>query len=177
MFALRSLLSLLLVLACASAEAAEHAIVDVRCFYPKGEAATTAEAAASFESNSRRENVNVLYVRNSTDLERELRRRSGVKFTQVSPGHFVSSGRIYTVRSVEDRPSRISFACYESIALLVAKLTRTEPAEVSGLPSPELFLLDGVGKGGWTLIQKQTADRSTDAVVSTIETYYFRRSE
>lgn len=157
-----------------AAHAAEHAIVEMECQYPKSEGVGVGTARLSFESASKREYVNVTYVLSTVDMERELRRRSGVQYARVSAEHFASAGNVYTVRNIERKRGLIDNACGEAISLLVAKVQGKEPVDISGNPNIELYLLNGIGSRGWDFVHKQVTDKSTDVSSHFVETLYFR---
>ncbi|GMW03997.1 MAG: hypothetical protein AMXMBFR84_51310 [Candidatus Hydrogenedentota bacterium] len=157
-----------------TARAAEHAIVEMECQYPKSEESGTGTARLSFESASKRDYVNVTYVLSTADLERELRQRSGVQYVRVSAEHYVSSGNVYVVRNIERQKGLIDNACDEAISLLLAKVQGREPANILGEPNIELYLLNGIGSRGWYLVHKQVIDKSKDISSHFVEKFYFR---
>jgi hypothetical protein len=152
----------------AAAHATEHAIVAVDCRYPKGSTSGPGIANASFESSARREYVNVVYALGPDALAQELRRHSGVQYREVSPGHFISAGLVYTVRDAQTSKTPTGFARYEAMAVLVAKLNRSEPINITGHPNTELYFVNGIGTAGWQLVQKQSTGRSTELHISTL---------
>jgi hypothetical protein len=166
-----------LLLCAAFAAHAGNAILELDCRYPQPDSAGPGTAAGSLSFGNHTEAVSVIYVVSSAALKKELSARSGVTYTKVTEDHYVSTGRTYTVRNIEKWHGLIDNTCAEAISVLVAKLRQSEPEEVLGLPSVELYLLDSFEKLGWSFTAKQVRDQSTTSHLRTTETYYFHKQE
>ena len=174
---MKKILVALSLFAVLSVQAASNAILELDCRYPESEAGGPGTASVSFSSGNRTEAVSVVYVVSSAALRKELASRSSVKYTKVAEDHYVSAGRVYTIRNIEKRLGLIDNACAEAISILVSKFRQAEPEDVLGLPSIELYLLDSLDKQGWKFTTKQFRDRSTPPQIRTAETYYFYKQE
>jgi hypothetical protein len=157
-----------------SANAAEHAILEMECKYPESAAAGIGSARLSFESSSKPQYIDVTYVLNSAAMGRELLKNTQAQWISKSADHYVSAGGVYTVRNIERQKGLIDDACTEAISLLVAKVKGRDPVDISGVTNVELYLINGIGSLGWELVHKEVIDESTELSSLLTSKYYFR---
>ncbi|MCK6425338.1 MAG: hypothetical protein L6Q75_09620 [Burkholderiaceae bacterium] len=168
---------LLLVLAALPAQAARNAILEIECSHPAAAGAGPAAASAGFESSERREAVSVLHLPTAAALQKELAARATVPYARVDDAHYASRDGRHTLRQVEKSSGPIGPACDEVVAALIARFDQKDPEDLRAVPSVELYLLDGLSRHRWELVDKQWRDRSTPSLVKTNATYYLRRPD
>ena len=97
---LKSVVALLLFTA-VSTHAASTAVLELNCQYPEAGTGGPGTASASFTSGERNESLSVVYVLSAAGLQKELTARSSVRYSKITDDHYVSAGRVFTVRNIE----------------------------------------------------------------------------